>query len=816
MHERVTDRLAGVLRGFRSSPWLVTVAVGTLAAAIAMNVAMVGLVDRALLSPPRLVADPDSLFAAAFDHQAADGHVQRMSTTSYVTFRSLASDVVALKGAAAWQSAPSSVTIDGDQVRAETMLVSSGYFDLLGTAPAFGRGITGPDSQQRPVAVLSHSFWTSAFGADRGVLGRRIRVRGIDFEVAGIMPRGFGGHASAAVDLWLPISVAMSGSPGWDTEPRNIVSVLARIRAGASAVTAAGQATAALGSKVTMLPLTGGDVGAQERRIAYWLMGVSTLVLVMGLANAATLLAVRAARRHREFVVRDALGATRTRLICDIGVEAGVFALIATGVSLVLSFWLDESIRAVLLPGIIEQGSLTMRTAFAAAAAGLAAASVAAAVGISSLPRGFRTEDFRGSASVRRTRLQTTLLVLQTAVSVVLLAGAGMIGRSLWNLLEQDFGMRTADVLVVDFEQGPGNISGQDQMFTAALDRIRALPGVRTATVFQALPFFGFHVPPISIPGRAEAPSVDQQLPFLIAASPEFHEILGITISRGRRFTEADERGPLVVMVNETMAANVWPGENAIGKCIRIGFDPDFDPFTATGPPVPSAAVPCREVVGVAHDVRQRSIVPTGSEGALMQYYVPFSQVPGPPPGLPEGSHIHGLLVRTSGTVAGLSTAVRRLVAGGNGDLPYIRVRPYGDLFARQLRPWRVGTTLLVIFSVLAVGIASVGVYAAFAHAVLQRRREMAIRIAIGAAPAGVQRMVLREAGVLTFAGVAVGAGCAAAAGRALTSLLFAVPPVDAVVLGGAALLMLSVAMVATILPARTAARTPPGTLLRD
>ena len=197
---------------------------------------------------------------------------------------------------------------------------------------------------------------------------------------------------------------------------------------------------------------------------------------------------------------------------------------------------------------------------------------------------------------------------------------------------------------------------------------------------------------------------------------------------------------------NETMARSVWPGESALGKCIRIGFDPGFDPETATGPPTPSAAVPCREVVGVAGDMRQRSLVPTGNEDRLMQYFVPFSQVPIPPfiPDPDRGAW--GLLLRVDTDALPWRRPIRRIVVGSRADVPFIRVRPYTQLLDRQMRPWRLGTALLGLFSALALCVGAVGLYAAFSHAVTVRRREMAIRIAIGARPRGVVWMILREA----------------------------------------------------------------------
>jgi predicted permease len=390
-----------------------------------------------------------------------------------------------------------------------------------------------------------------------------------------------------------------------------------------------------------------------------------------------------------------------------------------------------------------------------------------------------------------------------------------MFGRSLYNLMAQDFGMRLSDVVLVGFERGPGTVANEREIFLSALERIRAMPGVESATTVQALPFSGFHVPPIGVPGRAEPPSVDGQLPFLIAATPEFLEILGIDLLQGRRFTANDERGAPVVIVNQTMARTVWPGESALGKCIRIGFDPSFDPFTAAGPPGPPTTKPCREVVGVSRDVRQRSVVPGGVEDRLMQYFVPFSQVPGPPAGIGPGPGIQGLLVRTAVAADSLITPIRRAVVDGRTDLPFVEVRPYTDLLARQMRPWRLGTALLSLFGVLALTVAAMGLYAVFAHAIAERRREMAIRIAIGAQPGRVLGMILREAGRLAAAGVMCGSALAVLAGRWLQSMLVGTAPSDPLVLGAAGILMLFVAVLASFLPARTASRSDPTALLR-
>jgi putative ABC transport system permease protein len=541
------------------------------------------------------------------------------------------------------------------------------------------------------------------------------------------------------------------------------------------------------------------------------------LVLAIGLANTGTLLVVRAARTRYDIAVRAALGASRRNLIANSLLDALVIAGAATVISWLLSAWLDEAVRRVLFPGMVVRSGVNTTAIATAAGAGALGFIVAALVFIWHLPAQVQVIDLAGHApgGNRRTRTMTGLLLIQTAASVLLLAGAAMFGGSLYKLWAQDFGMDMDSVLIADFEQGPERIDGHDEMFYRALAQVRQMPGVEMATTFSAIPFSGFHVPPIAVPGRAEPPAVGRQLPFLIAATPEFLKILGIQLVEGRLLSDADDRGAPVVIVNQAMARGVWPGESAVGRCIRVGFDPDFNPATATGPATPSDRVPCREIVGVVRDLRQRSVLPLDNEDRLMQYFVPPSQVPFPPFMVEQPQRVRGLMMRVSTDASVLAPIVRRAVVGDRVDLPFIRVRPYSELLERQMRPWSMGTTLLGLFSALALAVAAVGLYAAFAHAVAERRREMAIRIAVGAEPSAVLRMVLRDALVLTATGAALGCAAAVGSGRWIQSLLYGIEATDPRVLGAAAAAMLIVALAATIRPARTASKADPSQLLR-
>ena len=818
MMERLRLDVRTSMRSLRGTPVPVLSAMFTLAIATGVNLATFGLIDRALLSPPAAIEHPNQLFTMGFQPPGDRAGSGLMTTTAYGVFTEIRDQVPSIESAA-FQRSPTTVMIAGEQRRVNTMVVSGEYFGVLGSVAARGRVITSDDNARGaplPVAVISHAFWRSALRSDPNVIGRRLAVRTVEYEVVGVMPPGFSGHSTVEVDLWVPFAAALRDVPGWDRDQfRNSVTIVSRLREDANVAAAETQATALVERRVSLRGIIGADVAPSDQRVAWWLGGVSILVLVIGLANTGTLLMVRAARLRFDIAVRSAMGASRARLIAQGLIDAAIIAAGATTIAMLLSFWLDEAVRRVLFPGIIARTSFGTMAVAAASVAGVLGFIVAASVNVWSLPRQLQVTDLAIETHGRsRTKTMTALLLMQTAASVVLLAGAAMFGGSLYRLWSQDFGMSMDDVLIVDFDLGPERLERQDEILERALQQVRQMPGVEMATPIDAIPFSGFNVPPIAVPGRADPPAVGQQLPYLVAATPEFLSILGIQLVEGRLLADVDDRGALVVLVNQSMARGVWPGESAVGKCIRIGFDPDFTPGMTAGPVMPSDRVPCREVVGVVRDIRQRSVLPQGNEDRLMQYFVPLSQVPRPP-FASDPQRIRGLMLRADVDLELLAPVVRRAVVGDRTDLPFVRVRPYSELLERQMRPWSMGTTLLGLFSALALAVAAVGLYAAFAHAVVERRREMAIRMAVGARPIAVLGMVLREAGVLAAAGTAIGCVGAVASGRWIESLLFGVEPSDPFVLAAAASAMLIVALLATLLPARSASKSDPSRLLR-
>lgn len=820
--------LDALIRDFRTArraltqfPLLTGGAIATLALAVGLNAAMFGLIDRALLSAPPHVRNPGSVVTLAFG-VGGEGDAT-MSSTSYPAFRAIQKEVTAAAGAAAFQRRGLTVMIEGDQRNVQAMLVSGTYFELLG-APAFlGRRLGQSDDDPgvtAPAAVLSHSFWRTSLGGRDNIIGERLDIGGLEYTITGVMPEGFSGHTNADVDVFVPFAAVMRLTPGWDTQPyRNVAGILVRVADGQSEAAVISQAAVALDRRVVASPLSGSDVGSTERQVTWWLGGLALLVLVMGLANSAVLLLVRAIRTRHQSAVRAALGASRARLGREALIEALLLAGLSTTLSLAVSAGMDDAFRSVLFPEL-RGGGAGVAGMVTAALSGLLAVVVTLAASVSQVPSAYQMARLNSgtAASTRGARLLAPLLVVQTSLAVFLIGGALLFASSLLRLRGQDFGMNFDRVMLVDFEPGSSERAGQDQFFTEALGRLAVLPEVERATPIDAVPFAGFNVPPISVPGRPSPPQVSGQLPFLTAATPEYLQILGIRILEGRGFDGTDDRGAPVVLVNRAMARATWPGESALGKCIRIGFDPDFDPATfdpKMGLPLPSERTPCREVVGITADVRQRSLLPQDGEDRLMQYFVPFSQVP-VPPFAPNPTRIQGLLLKVRTDPEGLAATIRRAALFDRDDLPFLRVRPYAQLLDRQMRPWNMGTRLLGMFSGLALTVAAIGMFAAFAHAVSERRREMAIRLALGARPAAVRAFVLNKALRLAAIGVGLGTLGTILGGYGMQTLLFGTAPADPVALAGAGVLMLLTAGFAAFLPAREASRADPSVLLRS
>ena len=414
--------------------------------------------------------------------------------------------------------------------------------------------------------------------------------------------------------------------------------------------------------------------------------------------------------------------------------------------------------------------------------------------------------------------MPSLLVAGQSALSLVLLVAAVLFIVSLRRVRGQDFGFTTDGVLVATmrFPQGEqGSIT--DPAYREALDQVRRLPGVERASLAQVVPFSSHNVPPIAVPGRPEFPDESQQAPFLNAATPDYFAVLGMRVLDGRNFTDADRDGSeSVIIINRAMAQGLWPGESALGRCIRIGFAPGEAPTSIHASP----AVPCRTVVGVVNDARPRSVREEAGQ-ARMQYYVPFGQIPKPPfAGAQTMGEIWGLLIKTRGGegregAGRVGEGIQRLMQSFRPGLPLAEVKPLQDLLDRQMRPWMLGASMFSAFGALALLLGAVGLYGVRATAVAQRTREIGVRIALGANAKAVVRMVLLDGLRVTLAGAALGAIVALLLARFLEPLLFETNAANPLVIAAVAGLLSGVSLVASAIPAWRAARVDPNIALR-
>jgi putative ABC transport system permease protein len=818
MIDRLIVDVRSAIRSLRATPAIPIAVVLTTALAVGINLAMAGLIDRALLSPPPHVSDPDRVFTVGFESAAPSGEKFLAGTTTFLTFEAIRASVPDVT-TAAWTPAGASVSVGDQRFVVNARGVTSGYFTMLGARAQAGRTLLAEDdrlSANAMVAVVSHSLWQRAFGGDRQILSRRLRLGGLDLDVIGVMPPGFSGHSAERTDLWVPMRTAMHDHAKWETSPTLVfASIGVRIGSGETASRAASRLGAAVGSRVVLDPIIGAHVAPEPHRIAWWLAALALVVLLAGLANGATLWLVRSARRRRETSIRVSLGATRGRLARQLLIESTIVATAATGVALVFGYWLDEAVRRLLFPFLVESAGMTRRVVIAAATGGACTLVVAVTAGILRLPAHVSGADLVGARRHwRRSAVQHELLIVQTTLAALLITAAGMFGQKYFGAVASDQYARLDDVVVAEFARGPRSMGAaeRDDHMTSAVERVQGLPGVASASVFSVLPFHNVMAPPIDVPGVGE-PRVHGEPPLMVESTPELLDILRIAIVQGRPFTAADDQSAApVAIVSEAMARAVWPGVSALGKCIRIGHNPSWDPRTSRRPPTPPASAPCREVVGIARDWQQPPGLPPGA-WQVSYYYVPWAQ--SPPSGFGD-PRVSGLLLRRESGVEVSADAIRRAIAAGRNDLAFLEVRSYAALQGPSLVHWFMGARLLLLFGALALATAAVGIHAAFAHAIAERRHEVAVRLAVGASRRDVLLMVLREGSAVAARGIVTGIVVAILAGWSARSLIVGLESPGLVVVASTGLLVLIIALLATLGPALAASRAEPNMLLRS
>lgn len=822
----VLDALLGsvnlAMRRVRRSPGFAISIVVILAMGMGANSLMFGVVDRLLLSTPEHVMNPDRVRALYVRRETGEG-IRVGRTLSYPDYIDFAS-VSGFSQVGAYSGRNSMTMGRGPEARRVTVNgVSASFFSLLGVRPALGRFFT-PDEDApgaAPTVVLSWEFWERAFGKDPGVLGRALDIGSEAWTVIGVAPRGFTGTDLGQVDLWLPLERAQetaTGGSAWK-DNRNWwwVRVVARLAPGASAAAAAAEATAAhragrepliaqgrYDAHATILAASlvaarGPDPTA-ESRVARWLAGVSLIVLLIACFNVANLLLARAAGARREMGLRVTLGVSRGRLLADLLVESLVLAALAAAAALAVAAIGSGALHRVLFPDVLfTNGILSPRLMIFIGGVTLLTAFLAGVVPALHASRTDVAEALRGSGGGEgraRTRTRTSLLVAQTALSVVLLVGAGLFVRSLGRARGVDLGFDARHVVVASIQWNHElSVAERTALYRRAVERVRLLPGVRAAGLTFTVPFqSSVSLGRPRVPGLDSVPRPPGGGPYVNKVSSGFIEAMGMTVVEGRPFRATDDvdGAPPVAVVSRSMAQGIWPRGGAVGSCMY--FDEDDD------------EPPCTLVIGVLADHHREELVE--AEPAWL-YYVnqDHPAFRGPP---------QGIMVGTSADATRMVSAAAAELRGIDPEVRFVSARSLQENVDPQLRSWALGASMFTVFGLLALVVAAWGLYSVLAFDVALRRRELGVRSALGAGTGRLVRLVLRRAVALATVAIAFGLAAALLGGRWVAPLLFRVSPVDPAVYLGVGGMLLVVGAVAGALPAWRAARVDPTTALRE
>jgi predicted permease len=665
--------------------------------------------------------------------------------------------------------------------------------------------------------------------ADPSVVGRTLPIGPFAYTVIGVAPPGFAGADLEEPDLWLPIQQAaplLSGADALRNRGWYWLSILARLAPGVSPAAAAAEANltyrrvAAASdrpsdtlSTVLLGPIQAarGPDMSSDARVALWIGLVALAVLLVACANVANLLLARGMRRRAEVAVRAGLGASRGGLVRQLMVESLVLALGGAVAGLFVALWGGAAVRTFLLPEGAAAGSLVdPRVLGFTAAAAVAVAALAGGAPAWQASRVDLASALRSGArdvAAGRRLLRSLLLATQVALTLVLLVGGGLFVRSLHHAETLDYGFDVQHLLgasvdlrgggegavqITRNDAGPGGevVDAQSALYLRLAERLSREPAVAGVAATAGSPFQSVYAVRVRASGRDSLPRVASGGPYVVVVTPGYFATMGTRILRGRGFTETDARGaPPVTVVSRTFARLVWPNRAAIGECLFLGASGDST---------------CVQVVGVAADARESDV--TGD--APLLYYVPFAQHLARLP-------LDGLLIRTRGPADAVQGEIQHALQTAVPGLPYVSVQSLLDRVEPQWRSWRLGATMLSVFGLLALAIASLGLYGVTAYGVAQRTREIGVRIALGAAGTSVVRLAVGEAMQATAIGGAVGLVIALGLARAVSSLLFGVKPLDPASLGGGLAVLLAVAAVAAYLPARRAAAIDPMEALR-
>ncbi|HXW06531.1 MAG TPA: ABC transporter permease [Vicinamibacterales bacterium] len=794
------------VRSLSRSPGFTLVAVACLALGIGVNSAIFSIVDGVLLQPyPYPEADR---IVVLNSHNQQSGI--RRALISWPDFEDYRDETTTFSSLAAFTGR--SLTIaDGtsDPERYSGAIVSWNLFSLLGTPPALGRDF-GPEDDRpgaEPVVLLSDDVWQRRYGADRSIVGKAISINGRPHTVIGVMPPKFLFWENQR--LWVPIGLYVNEMTRGDRS----LQVMARLRPGATIDQARADLEGIAGRLAATYPLDNENWGSLVRPLREWMlpaqveimilamMGAVTLVLLIACANVANLLLARASVRHREISIRSALGAGRWRIVRQLLTEAVVIGLVSAPLGIAIAWagiqLIDRGIPPDSIPYFIhwalDARSLAYTIAISMATGivfGLAPALQAARANLQESLK----EGARGATGGRRARMRNALVVAEISMSLILLVGASLFVRSFLNLQNSAVGFDTAPLMTMRFYL-PGEAYDADAAKARRVQdivrRVEALPGVEAAFASNFVPLGGGGGGgSVLVEGRpferGQEPGIT-----LVAATPHLRRALGVSLVRGRDPTDSEEvtRTPVAV-VNQTMAARLWPGQDPVGRRFRLTGERLPDWFT---------------VIGVVADFRH--FAGDSDRPVFPSAYVPYTFEP---------TLNTGLTIRATSNPAQVTSAVREQIRAADPSLPVFSTFTMEELRQRSFWQDRLFGWMFSVFGVIALLLASIGVYGVLSYSVSQRTQEIGVRMALGADRRDVLHLIVAYGLKLAGAGIAVGVLGAAAATQAIKSVLHNVTPTDPLSFGSVIVFLTFVAAAASYFPARRAMAVDPIIALRD
>jgi putative ABC transport system permease protein len=797
--------LRHAIRLLRKAPGFTLIVVLVLTLGIGANTVIFSIVNGVLLKPLP--------FADAQRLVAIDTTVRNEpDDTAYLDFLDWRAQATTIDRIAAYATAAATLTGHGDAQSIPLAVVTSDLFPMLGVAPIQGR-VFGPGDDARGAArtaIISEGLWNRRFSRDSAILGQEVILDGDPVAVVGVMPAGFEFpfDAEDPIEIWMPVMASRFTAQWADQRGASFLKAIGRLRAGTE-LTAAQSEMTAIGSRVNAVnPQSGAksrgvllrpfqDMLVRDYRLALVvLLWAVAAVLLIACANVANLLLARGTVRRREIAIRTALGASRGRIVRQFLCEGCVLAAIGGSAGIVLALWgIDALVRIspVQIPRLSAvhiDGRVLAFTVLASVLTGMLCGLLPALQLSRSDPGDALKDGDRGGSSAHGARTRQALVVAEVALSLVLLASAGLLLRSLMMLQRVSPGFVTERAITMQVLL-PQNKYTNEEAFIAFYrrlrDEVRTLPGITASAVATTLPMTGSNIGMgFTIDGRVDDPNTRTSAAFF-GVSPEYFSAMGVPLIKGRSFTERDdERAPSVIVINEAMAAKYWPGEDPIGKRITLSYN-------KTGP---------REIVGVAADVKQGDL----THARKAQMYTPFVQAPWP---------FLATVVRTAAAPEAAAGSLRQALGRLDPEQAAGEIRTLDQYVARSIATPRFTALLVGSFAGLAVLLAGFGLYGVMAYSVAQRSREIGIRMALGAQPRDVRALIVAQALRMGAAGLAIGLAGALFVARILDSLLFGVSASDPLTFAGVSASLVTVLLLAAYLPARRATRVDPMIALR-